>query len=258
MTLNAILALAYRDFVKLLRDPARLASTFIFPLLFVGIFGPTMQANLGAGAGYNLIVYIFTGVFAQTLFLSTSQGVVSLLEDRENDFSQEIFVSPISRYAIIFGKIAGETLVALPQGLAVLAFGLILGVPISASQAVALALVGPLVCLFGGAFGVLLMSSFASQRTANQIVPFIMLPQYFLAGVFAPIRVLPWYLDILSRLAPMRYAVDIARSVFYAGTAEYGLVVLHGLSANLAVIGALFGLFLVIGTFLFVRAEQNK
>lgn len=258
MTVNAILALSYRDFVKLLRDPARLAFSFIFPLLFVGIFGPTMQANLGDGAGFDLLVFVFTGVFAQTLFLSSAQGVVSLLEDRENDFSQEIFISPISRYAIIFGKIAGETLVALPQGLAVLAFSAVLGIPISAGQAAALALIAPVVCLFGGAFGVLLMASFSTQRTANQIIPFIMLPQYFLAGVFTPIRVLPWYLDWLSRLAPMRYAVDMVRSVFYAGRPEYAAVVLHGLFANAVILGGLFAVFLFVGTWLFVRAEQNR
>jgi ABC-2 type transport system permease protein len=258
VTLNAILALAYRDLMKLLRDPARLLFTFVFPLLFVGIFGPTMQANLGAAAGYNFLVFVFSGVYAQTLFLSTAQGLISLLEDRENDFSQEIFVSPISRYAIVFGKIAGETLVALPQGLAVLAFGWIVGIPLGIQQIVVLALVGPVLCLLGGSFGVLLMSSFASQRAANQIVPFIMLPQYFLAGVFTPIRVLPWYLDVLSRISPMRYAVDLARGVFYAGHADYAAVVLQAPALNFVVTGAMFAVFLVAGTFLFVRAEQNR
>ena len=66
-----------------------------------------MQANIGDSAGYDFLVFTFTGVFAQTLFLSATQGVISLVEDRENDFSQEIFVSPISRYSIILGKIVG-------------------------------------------------------------------------------------------------------------------------------------------------------
>ena len=47
-------------------------------------------------------------------------GVVSLIEDRENDFSQEIFVSPISRYSIIIGKMGGESMVAIAQGAAIL------------------------------------------------------------------------------------------------------------------------------------------
>ena len=258
MSLHAILAISYRDLMKFVRDPARLISSFIFPLLFIGIFGETMRANLGAGAGFDFLAFTFTGVFAQTLFMSTAQGVISLLEDRENDFSQEIFVSPISRYAIVFGKIAGESLVALPQGGAVLIFGLVFGIAISVTQVLGLIMVGVVVCLFGGAFGVMLLSSFTSQRTANQIVPFIMIPQFFLAGVFAPIRVLPWYLEILSRLSPMRYAVDLARGVFHIGEPEMAKIVLQTPIANMAMIGLLFAVFLVVGTFLFVRGERNR
>jgi ABC-2 type transport system permease protein len=258
MTTNAILAIAYRDFLKFARDPARLVSTFIFPLLFIGIFGPTMQANLGSTAGIDFLVFTLTGVFAQQLFMSAAQGVVSLLEDRENDFSQEIFISPVSRYAIVFGKIAGESLVALPQGLVILAFGPLIGVTLSWAQVAGLVAVGVAVCLFGGAFGIVLLSSFGSQRAANQIVPFLMIPQFFLAGVFTPIRVLPWYLDILSRLAPMRYAVDLTRGIFYAGRADAAQVVLAPPLVNLAVAGTSFALCLLVGTFLFVRAEQNR
>ena len=258
MTLNAILAIAFRDLLKFVRDPARLVSTFIFPLLFIGIFGPTMQANLGPGAGFDFLEFTLTGVFAQTLFMSAAQGVVSLLEDRENDFSQEIFISPVSRYAIVFGKIAGESLVALPQGLVILAFGPIVGVPVSWAQAAGLTAVGMVVGLFGGAFGIVLLSSFSSQRAANQIVPFLMIQQFFLAGVFAPIRVLPWYLDILSRLAPMRYAVDLVRGVFYAGRPDSAQVVLAPPLANAAIAGASFALCLLAGTYLFVRAERNR
>ena len=258
MTLNAVLVISYRDLVKFLRDPARWFWSFIFPLLFIGIFGETMRANLGAGAGYDFLTFTFTGVLAMTLFMSAAEGVLSLLEDRENDFSQEMFVSPISRYAIVFGKIAGESLVALPQGIAIVIFGLVIGVPISAPQLIGLAVVSIAASLFGGAFGVILMASFNSRRAASQIVPFIMMPQYFLAGVFTPIRVLPWYLDILSRLSPMRYAVDLTRGIFYSGQPEYAKVVLQAPIANMAVIGVAFAACLVVGTFLFVRRERNR
>lgn len=256
--LNAILAISYRDLMKFLRDPARLVSTFIFPLLFIAIFGETMQANLGAEAGYSFLTFTFTGVFAQTLFMSAAQGMVSLLEDRENDFTQEVFVSPVSRYAIVFGKIVGESLVALPQGVAVVIFGILVGVPMSVSQLLGLAVAAVVVCLYGGAFGVILLSSFSSQRTANQIVPFIMIPQFFLAGVFTPIRVLPWFLDVLSNLSPMRYAVDLTRGAFYTAQPEYAAVILETPLANAAIIGGTFMLFLVLGTLLFVRRESNR
>ena len=254
----AILTIAYRDFMKLMRDPARLISTLIMPLLFITVLGGSMQANMGKGLGYDFMTFIFTGVFAQTLFQSASMGIVSLIDDRENDFSQEIFISPISRYSIILGKIVGETLVALTQGIGILIFGLVAGVTFSAGQLFGLLWVGVVICLFGAAFGVILLSNLPSRRTADQIFPFIMLPQFFLAGVFNPIQILPWYLDILSRISPLRYAVDLARGIFYSGRAEYGKVVLQPPMLNLGIMTAAFLVFLMIGTYLFVRSEQNR
>src|SRR5437762_14326649 len=148
--INAITAIAYRDLMKFLRDPARIVATFIFPLMFIFILGTSMQASLGRGIGYDLLVVTFTGVLAQTLFQSTAMGVISLIEDRENDFSQEIFVSPISRYSIVIGKILGESLVALPQAIGILAFGFAAGVPISLGQILNLVPVAIVVSLFGG------------------------------------------------------------------------------------------------------------
>jgi ABC-2 type transport system permease protein len=255
---HAILAIAFRDFLKLLRDPARMVSTFVFPLIFIGILGGSLQANLGASAGYDLLAFVFTGVLAQTLFQSTTAGVISLIEDRENDFSQEIFVSPISRYSIVFGKILGESLVAFPQGAAIVIFGIVIGVHMSAAQLAGLLAVGLATCLFGGAFGIIMLSSFSSQRTANQIFPFILFPQYFTAGVFTPIKVLPLPLEILSRISPMRYAVDLLRTSFYLGQADYRQVTLDSPALNTLVMALMFAAFLVIGTALFVRKERNR
>lgn len=255
---NAISAIAYRDFLKLLRDRARIISSLIFPMVFIGILGSSLQSNLGSAAGYNILVFTFTGVLAQTVYQSTAQGVISLIEDRENDFSQEIFVSPVSRYSIIFGKILGETLVALPQGIAIIIFALVIGVPLSPAQMGGTLLVAFIAALYGGAFGVMLLSLATSRRAADQIFPFLLLPQYFTAGIFSPIKVLPFYLEILSRLSPLRYAVDLMRGIYYSGQPEYNAVVLDSPWLNLAVLGASFVLFLVIGTFLFVRSERNR
>jgi len=258
MDVSAILAIAYRDLLKFLRDPLRLVSTLIFPVIFIGILGGSFETNLGTDFGYNYLVFIFTGILAQTLFQSSAMGIVSLIEDRENDFSQEIFVSPISRYSIVFGKILGESLVAFPQGLAIVIFGLVIGVSISGSQLIRLLPVAIAASIFGGSFGMILMSNIHSQRAANQIVPFIMLPQYFLAGVFSPIQILPWYLDFLSRISPMRYAVDLTRGIFYAGHPDYPEVVLQEPVVNLAIILGLFLVFMLVGTWLFVRSERNR
>ena len=253
--LAGVLTLAHRDFIKLLRDRTRIVADFSFPLIFIGILGTTLQAGFGQTSGIDLMLYVFTGVLAQTIWQSSALGVISLIADREQDFSQEIFVSPISRYSIIFGKILGESLVAMPQGLAIILFGFILGVRPDIAKLLMLIPVLLMVAIYGGAFGVLVLSRLDSQRQANQIFPFVMLPQFFLAGVFKPVMNLPLPLDILSRLSPMRYAVDVVRNVFYTGDQH---VALADASTNLAIIAVEFVAFMIIGTAGFVRAERNR
>lgn len=255
---NAIAAIAYRDFLKFLRDRARILSTFLFPLIFIGFLGGGMQATFSTSSGYDFLAFIFSGVLAQTLWQSTAVGIISLLEDRQNDFSQEIFVSPISRYAIVFGKILGETLVAFPQGLGIVIFGFVLGVSMNPAQVLALFVTGLLAALYGGAFGMMLLGLMPSRRAADQLFPFVFLPQFFTAGVFVPLHNLPLPLEIVSRLSPLRYAVDLMRGAFYVGTPTFERVVLDPLWLNVAVMGGTFFLFMLIGTLLFVRAEQNR
>ena len=255
---NAITVIAYRDLLKFLRDPPRLVSTLIFPLIFIGILGGSFQSSLGDQVDFNYLTFIFTGILAQTLFQSSAIGVISLIEDRENDFSQEIFVAPVSRYSIIIGKIFGETFVSMAQGLGILVFAVIIGIQVSLTQALVLIPVCWIVCFFGGAFGVIIMSNLNSQRAANQVFPFIMLPQFFLAGIFAPINNLPWFLNLLSLISPMRYAVDFVRAVLYKGSPDYSQVVINNAAINFIIITVLFGLFLIVGTFLFVRRERNR
>jgi ABC-2 type transport system permease protein len=256
--LNAIAAIAGRDLMKFLRDPLRILSTLVFPLVFIVILGGAFAPMVGDA--FDFRSFVFAGVLAQTMWQSAALGLVSLIEDRENDFSQAIFVAPISRYAIVLGKISGESLVALAQGVAILAVGVLLGIRLSLTQMALLVPASVIACLFGGAFGLVIMANIRNQRTAQQIFPFLILPQFFLAGVFNRIQDLDSFLGFLSLISPMRYAVDLVRAAFYTGRSpeEYSAAVVAAPAFNLTVIGVLFALFMVGGTAMFVRREQNR
>lgn len=254
--LNAITIIALRDMLKFLRDRSRIIATFIFPVLFIGALGGSLDANLNVG--YDFMTFVFTGVIGQTLFQSAASGVISLIEDRKNDFSAELFVSPISRYSIVIGKILGESIVALLQAIGIIVFGLIIGVPISLVFIFNMLPVGLFICFLGGAFGVLVLSNLTTERAANQIFPFVMFPQFFLAGVFNPIQKLPFILDILSKISPMRYAVDMIRGVYYTGSAEAQYTVINPQAYNALIIIVMIFVFLMVGTYLFVKNERNK
>jgi ABC-2 type transport system permease protein len=255
---SAIAVIAHRDFVKLLRDRVRLVSELSFPLILVLLLGPALQSGFGRPNGLDLTAFVFSGVLAQTIWQSSVLGLVSLISDREEDFSQEIFVSPVSRYAIVAGKIIGEALVAMPTGLGIVVVGILIGVPLSPVVLIALVPVALVIAIYGGAFGLLVLSNLKSQRTANQVFSFILLPQFFLAGVFNPIHDLPLPLAILSALSPLRYAVELMRNLVYGLQPGVPAPTTTPASINVAVMATSFVAFLVAGTILFVRAERNR
>ena len=254
----SVAAIAHRDFVKLLRDRVRLVSELAFPLVLIVLLGPALQSGFGAPGGLDLTAFVFTGVLAQTIWQSSVMGLVSLLADREEDFSQEIFVSPVSRYSIVAGKIIGESLVALPTGLGIVIVGLLIGAPLSPAVLVALIPISLAIAIYGGAFGLLILANISSQRTANQIFPFILLPQFFLAGVFNPIHNLPAPLAVLSAISPMRYAVELTRNVVYGMQPGVPAPAMGSLAVNALVMAVSFVVFIAVGTLLFVRAERNR
>ena len=255
---NAIAAIAGRDLLKFLRDRNRLVLSFLVPFLLLFLLGATVQQNLGSAVGLNFTEFTFTGVLGMTTFQSSVQGMASLLDDRRNDFAQEIFIAPVSRYSIVSGKILGETLVAFAQTIPLIGLALALGVRLSPEQLLLSVPVALASCLLGGSFGLVSMSLINSQQAASQTFNFLLLPQLFLAGVFAPITVMPWYLSALSRLAPMRYIVDLFRDVIYAGRPDYHKVVLLGPVTNLVTMSLMFAAFVLAGAALFARRETNR
>ncbi len=256
---NALCTVAGRDVRRFMGDRTQFWASIFLPVLFIGGMGGIMQANLGHAVSFNLVGFTVIGAFVMTMFTATVSGVASLVEDRDNDFGQELFIAPISPYAIILGKIMGQSAVALLQGAVTLIIGgLLFGVQFTWGLVQLLIPVALLICLLGGAFSTLLTSLMSNQRGAVQIVNLITAPQMFLAGVFIPIKVLPWYLEIFSLLSPLRYVVDFTRALFYAGQPAYAQVVLESPWLNLLVMGVMFVVCFVVGTTLFVRHERNR
>ncbi|MEO6712630.1 MAG: ABC transporter permease [Mycobacteriales bacterium] len=251
---GAALAVAQRDVTKFLQDRPRIIASFIFPFMIVVILGNSFKNVI---EGIDFLPFVLTGVFAQTVFQSSALGLVSLLEDRDNDFSQELFVAPVSRYAIIVGKISGEALVALVQGLGILAVGYAIGARIPLARLPLVVAMGVVCCLLGGAFGLFVLSTVKTRRFADQLFGFVFLPQFFLAGVFNPTDQVPGYLEFFSRIAPMRYAVEVVRSVAY-GDADRERLVPDSFPLIVTVIVAMFVAFVAAGTALFVRNERNR
>ena len=254
----AVLAIAQRDVIKLLRDGPRLAVNLAFPILLIVGLGSVLQATVGTVTGVNATELAFSGVLAATLFQSTAAGMISIAEDRETDFSRELFVTPVSRLALVVGKIVGESSVALFQGACVLLVALLLGIGVDGGQLGRMLPPCLAACLLGGAFGLATVALLPNQRSAMEIFQFLIIPQYVLGGVLVPLHGLPGYLGVLADAMPLRYVVELNRAAYYAGTPGYDRTVTVGPATAATVIGVLILVLLPLGALWYDRRERMR
>jgi len=258
--LNAITVIAAREVVRFFRDwKSSLVFSFLFPVLFLGVLGGSIAQNLTGGLGFNYLQFALLGMVANTLAMSTMMSVASLVEDRQNDFTQEIFVAPISRYSIILGKIIGGSLTSVLQLFTFVIVAVVMGISLSPLAIGVILLLAPVICLSGGALGVLITSIFSSTpKVADQGVIIVAFSQMFLSGAIIPVNNSSGVLGILAHAMPMTYLVDLLRGIIYQGTPTYHQIVLYNPILDLILVAAFSLAFFVVGTFLFVRGERNR
>ena len=92
---NATFAIAWREVLRAIKSPVSIVFTVIFPVIFIGILGGSISQNLSGALPYAYLPFMLIGMIANTLYQGTITGMTNLVEERENDFTAELFVAPI-------------------------------------------------------------------------------------------------------------------------------------------------------------------
>ena len=255
---NATFAIAWREVLRAIKSPASLAFTIIFPILFIGVLGGSISQNLGNGLPFAYLPFMLIGMIANSMYQNTIVGVTNLVEERENDFTAELFVAPISRYAVLLGKMIGSGLASLASLVGIFAMVVVMQIPLNAGDLLRVLALAPVLALSGGALGIFFIGFVHDPKVAAVGVPLLIFPQMFLSGALIPVSASTGILGFLAKVIPMTYSIDLARNIFYWGKPEYGAAVLNSPILDLAVTVGLFLVFTIVGTVLFVRSDRNR
>jgi ABC-2 type transport system permease protein len=255
---NATFAIAWREVLRAIKSPLSIAFTIIFPVLFIGILGGSISQNLSGALPFAYLPYMLIGMIANSMYQGTITGVTNLVEERENDFTAELFVAPISRYSVLLGKLIGSGIAALVSLIGIIAMIVVMQIPMDAGDLLRVIALTPLLALAGGALGVFFIGLTQDPKVVAVGVPLLIFPQLFLSGALIPVSNSSGILGLLANIIPMTYSIDLARNIFYWGKPEYALAVLHGPWLDFGVTAAFFLFFTIVGTALFVRADRNR
>ncbi len=256
--MNATFAIAWREILRAVRSPVSIAVTVIFPILFIGILGGSIDQNLSGAMAFAYLPYMLIGMVANAMYQGTIGGVTSLIEDRERDLTAELFVAPISRYAVLVGKLIGSGIGAMFSLIGIVAMIFVMQIPMDFGDLLRVIAISPILALAGGALGIMFIGLTQDPKVVSIGVPLLIFPQIFLSGALIPVAASSGILGLLAKIIPMTYSIDLARNIFYWGKPEYGAAVLNPPMLDLAVTVGFILVFVVVGTYLFVRADRNR
>lgn len=243
--MEGIFAIWQRDLIKFFRDRARLFGSFTMPILFLLIFGggmsgsmETMMAgSMGGGEGdFNYVEFVFPGIVAMTLLMTSIFSAMSIIEDKDFGYMKEILVSPISRVSIAIGKMLGAATVSTIQGIILFFLIPFLGISYSFMSLIQVVpFMFLLACALSG-LGLLFASIIRSTQGFQLTVQILVMPLIFLSGALFPISNMPLWMDIIVKINPVTYGVDVMKKIMI-DVESLSPAVLDAMGLNLSIFG---------------------
>ncbi len=214
------------DFVGFLRNRQARFFTLILPLLFLVIFVSVFGNNTVGPQHVKASTYYVPGLSALAVISASFVNlVISITAQRETGILKRRRATPVPAAVLI----AGRTLTAIGVSLVVMTALVLVGrfaygvrLPSSTIPGVALtAIVGSVTfCILAYA----LSSGIKSEDAAQPMVQAVILPLYFISGVFIPNVNLPAWLRHIAEFFPVQHLADGLHHAYDPAVTGVGIV----------------------------------
>jgi ABC-2 type transport system permease protein len=209
--IRPIKALVVRNLIKFFRDKMRLFFTLFMSGSFLFIFSFVTRST-AAGLD-NPMNYLISGIIIMTVFQTSLNNSMNILEDISGGFMKEILVAPIARWQIAIGQIISSATIAVLQGLVIVIIGIFMGLSIDPVHGLLMVGLMGLVGLTFSALGLYLAALTKESTNFQLLITIVSFPLTFLSGAYIPTMVIPKILTPIIYLNPLTYTTAAFRSI---------------------------------------------
>src|SRR5881396_973943 len=243
----------WREIVRFYRQRTRVVGVIASPIMFWLVIGSGFGTSFRSGAGgQHYLEFFYPGALIMIVLFTSIFTMMSVIEDRKEGFLLSVLVAPVSRSAIVLGKVLGGTTLSTIQGLIFLAFAPLVGVHVSPGDFLLVALTVFLVSFALTALGFAIAWPMDSTQAFHAIINLFLIPLWLLSGALFPLAGASGWIRLLMRINPLTYGVEALRSLLYpASSTAFPLA--SSLATLILFAGAMFGL-----SFLMVNRRTTK
>ena len=196
----------------------------------------------GSNIAYNGYAHSFAGMAIQFLLFAMANAGIEMLLERQRGLWKRLRSAPVSRLTLLSGKAASGAIISLMILLVSFAFAMIVfRVRIDGSVAGFLG-ISVACALMASTFGLLIAALGNSPATARGVTTLAVLMMVMLGGAWVPTFVFPAWMQQLTLVVPVRWAVDGLDAMTWRGIGVSGAVVptlvLLGFALGFAAIAA--------------------
>ncbi len=217
----ATASLWWREVVRFYRQRSRVIGVILSPLLFWLVIGSGFGRSFRGGAGEgHYLEYFFPGALTMIVLFTSIFAMMSVIEDRKEGFLLTVLVAPVSRAAIVLGKVLGGTTLAALQGLIFLVFAPLVGVRMGVEQFALVVLIVFLIAFGLTALGFAIAWKMDSTQGFHAIVNLFLIPLWLLSGALFPVEGASGWIRAIMRGNPLTYGNEGLRAALFPAAAS--------------------------------------
>jgi oleandomycin transport system permease protein len=216
--------IAGRNLRVLRKNPGRMLYPLVQPLVLlvlqVSVLGNLALAGHAAGAvGESYRQFLIPGIIVQNAALTAPTTGLALLRDAGSGLADRFRSLPMSRAAVLSGRLASDAVIFTVQAVLLLAIATLLGFRVRSGLPGMVAIAGVAVA-FGLSIAVLsawLALLIGDAETAERTLYFPAIAIAFISSAFAPVGYLAGWMQPIARVNPVTAAAGVIRSVAAGG-----------------------------------------
>jgi len=221
--LAAASQVALRALRKFLRTPGLSVMGVVQSAMFLFSFRYVFGGAIHAGA--TSYVDFLVPAYVASIVLFTGGGIaVAVATDKAEGFTDRLLSLPVSRYALVLGRVLADSATNIWAIASTAAFGFLFGFRLPGSWPDGLAALG-LCAAYAVVFTVvfLVMGLYAPSAQAAQGMSLIAFVFAFISSAYVPATSMPGWLQPFAKYQPITPMVDAVRALLTGSTSDVGL-----------------------------------